>query len=216
MARSDTLLDPGDLLESFSNMCRESRAPDGDRQEDGWGAAWLNGGNNWSISKSTRPIWEDDDGRRKVPACRVLCLHARSASFPEHRENIEFNQPFTHDRLAFVFNGLIRGVSLPRALSGRIGSQKIWSLLQSLMKTLSPPEALARLNQILEKKSRDVQALNLGLCDGTHLSVFSRSSRNAEYYRTHLCRRPGLTLISSEPLAKLPFTPLAFGQVHSL
>jgi hypothetical protein len=39
IVRSAEALDPGALLASFAEMARLSRAPDGDRQVDGWGAA---------------------------------------------------------------------------------------------------------------------------------------------------------------------------------
>jgi len=216
MARFDAPGPPGPVVEGFSRMCRESRSPDGDRQEDGWGTAWFEPESGWSTRKSPLPIWEDDEGRQKIPPARTLILHARSASFPRHRGDIEFNQPFVKDGVAFVFNGLIRGVTFPRPLPGRIGSQKIWHLLRSLLRTRSAAEALARLNRILEKHSRDISALNLGLCDGERISAFSRASRNNGYYRLHQARRPGFILISSEPISHIPSTPVPFGRALTL
>ena len=40
IVRTSSPLDPRGLMSEFAEMARLSRAPDGDRQADGWGVAW--------------------------------------------------------------------------------------------------------------------------------------------------------------------------------
>ena len=68
-------------------------------------------------------------GVASVPSCRVLAVHARSASFARHKGVLDYSQPFVDGRHAFVFNGLLfRGVSFPARDDRAIGSQRIWDL----------------------------------------------------------------------------------------
>jgi len=205
IARFPEPTDPRAILEDFARLCRESRSPDGDRQSDGWGAAWRGGGGFWTTVKSIHPIWTDRESWGAIPPMRVLAVHARSASFPQHRENLAFNQPYLRGDLAFVFNGLIRGVSLPRAIPGRIGAQKLWHLLRGLLRDQTPEDALTRLNDLLQRRSREIPALNLGLCDGDRLVAFSRFARYPEYYRLYAASDADAAIVASQPLPGFRF-----------
>jgi len=73
-------------------MCQRSHAPDGDWQGDWWGAAWQID-KSWKIYKSLSPIWEDRDKFSTIPQTNLFVVHERSVGFPQHKNNLEFNQP---------------------------------------------------------------------------------------------------------------------------
>jgi len=208
MVKSPSPIPVGPILERFAGMAERSRAPDGDRQADGWGAGWLDQRGNWRIRKSIRPVWEDSGAFRGIPESRVFLIHARSASFPRHKEVIAYNQPFVDDAFAFVFNGFLRGVSFPFPVKGDIGAQKIWTLLSSLMATAGPETCLARLMELLDRNTRLIQALNIGICDKNHLFASCRYIGDEPYYQLHYHKAPALSMICSEPLAGFRFSPM--------
>ena len=217
MARLQQATDSSMLIERFVSMCRNSRAPDGDLQEDGWGIAWLDGSGKWLSRKSIRPILDDiPQPACNLPAAHILLIHARSASFSHHKHDIIFNQPFISDQFGFVFNGLIRGVRFPRPLPGKIGAQKIWNLLLELLKMYPPEEALGRLASYMDSCSREIAALNLGLCSRGKFYIFNQYTGNREYYTLHMSRTSNLSMICSEPLDGYAFAPVAPEQVVCL
>ena len=205
MVRSEDPLRPKDLLEKFAAMAARSWSPDGDRQADGWGVAWLNEQGGWNVRKSPNPIWTETRLFSGIPRCQVLAAHVRSASFPGQKGVVEFNQPFLAGRQAFVFNGLLQGVSFPFPVEGRIGSQKIWSLLQRSINGGGPAAGIAALVTELETHAREIQALNLGLIDGRRLFVYCRQAEAGFYYELKIHRSPSLTMVCSEALAGLPW-----------
>ncbi|MEW5901909.1 MAG: hypothetical protein AB1715_10640 [Acidobacteriota bacterium] len=210
---------PEALLRKFSRMAERSRSPDGDRHGDGWGAAWLDDAGRWRSIKSLRPIWEEHDAIRQVPASRFALVHARSSSFPQHKCVPAYIQPFLDGNYAFVFNGLLRGVSLQ--VPGRIGSQKIWVLLLTLLKQAEDGESsvlgsFAELYRILSKSSRRLQALNIGLCDGKHIYAGCQYESDADYYNLCIHDSAPLKMISSEPLEGFDFQPVQPGPVIRL
>jgi predicted glutamine amidotransferase len=263
IVRAAAPFDPRELLTEFAEMARLSRAPDGDRQADGWGVAsgllnahgtsWVppetgppskcslmsnpsarfafrdacpkavphpphhaeipNSG--WKVLKSLRPIWEDGNAWADVPSCRILLVHARSASFPSQKRDLEYNQPFFDGDRAFVFNGLIRGVAFPRPLEGRIGAQKIWSLLKPAPVAGSVEEDLRAAVELIAAHAREVSALNVGLVEGERIAVYAHPAAS-DYYRLWLAADAGVSAVSSEPLPALPFRPLPSGIVHTI
>jgi len=216
MVRSETPLRPTGLLEKFADMASRSRSPDGDRQADGWGVAWLDEQSGWNIRKSPNPIWTETRLFARIPRCQVLTAHVRSASFPDHKGVMEFNQPFLADSYAFVFNGLLQGVSFPFPVEGRIGSQKIWSLLQRSMNGGGPAAGMSILVRLLESRAREIQALNLGLFEGRRIFVYCRQTEAGLYYRLQSHQTPSLTVVCSEALAGFPWQSVPFNVVLEL
>ena len=214
MVRSAAPLAPAGLLEDFAVMAEASRAPDGDRQADGWGAAWPDGGGGWHSYKSTAPVWEDRSAFGAIPPASLFIVHARSASFPSQKGILAYNQPFVSGPFAFVFNGMLLGVSLPLRAPGDIGAQKIWALL-SLRLTASavPGEALAATAEFLERHTRSLQGLNLGLSDGVRAYALCRYESGGAYYQMYRHDSPGFGLISSEPLRSFDFVPVPKDEV---
>jgi len=216
IVRSVALFDPRILLAEFAEMARLSRSPDGDRQADGWGAAWRDPTGEWKTLKSLRPIWEDKPALADIPATRMFAAHARSASFPDQKEILEYNQPFVVGSRAFVFNGMIKRVSFPRPLEGRIGAQKIWSLLKPDPRGGPIEEALGIAVREIGSHSREIPALNIGLVEDDRIAVYCHGADGLPYYRLRIAEQDGTAAICSEPLPSLPFRLLPAGSVVAL
>ncbi len=216
IVRSAVAFDPGPLFRAFAEMARLSRAPDGDRQADGWGAAMQNANGEWRTMRSLRPIWQDGEALDAVPSGRIFLLHARSASFPDQKEMLEFNQPFVEGRRAFVFNGLLKGVAFPRPLEGRIGAQKIWSLLKPGADTGPLDGVLETAVREIASHSREIAALNIGLVEDERIAVYAHGADVLPYYHLWTAERDGRTIVCSEPLPGLPFRRLPAGSVVAL
>ena len=90
------------VVEQFARMCEQSTCLDGDWQGDGWGVAWWREGEGWSLHRVSGADL-DRDGLRAPnwPATRRLVVHARAASFPEHKGDLAFAQPYVHGPLRF-------------------------------------------------------------------------------------------------------------------
>ncbi len=217
--KSECPIDPHPFLASFAEMCRNSKSYDGDWQGDGWGvgtASQADGNPQWLTIKSLRPIWEETDTFRSIPDSRMIIAHARSASFPEHKGVRDFCQPFVGGPYAFVFNGLLKGVSLPFAAEGKIGSQKMWSILQSLLNGHSPRSATERLTTVIKANTRSIQAMNIGVCDQDHIYVYSYFTRHPDYYRLHHHISKSLKIVCSEPVVGFDFVPMIPDKLYSL
>jgi predicted glutamine amidotransferase len=216
LVKSGASLAPRAFLESFAELAERSPAPDGDPQADGWGIAWSRGSGLWDLRKYTDPIWESSALFGEFPESRCFCLHARSASSPELKKAVEFNQPFVDEHHAFVFNGFVEGISLPYPVPGRIGSQKIWSLLRCELETGGGVESLRAVQDLLNRRSRRVQALNLGLTDGEFLYGLCQYAEHEDYYRCHIHVDPQLRMVCSGPLPGFDFRPAPVGRVFAL
>lgn len=196
-------------------MAKNSKTFDGDWQGDGWGIVWKIE-NIWSLKKSLQPIWEDQEIFSSIPVSTHFLVHARSASFPNHKNIIEFNQPYIAGKYAFVFNGLLKGVALPHPVAGKIGAQKIWNILQDYLKEHSPEESLHLVKEYLLKHSKFIQALNIGLSDGVNNYGLCQYGANPDYYSLHSSRSDSQTVLSSEPFPGFSFQKAENGQVVSL
>lgn len=216
LAKSKQPIQPQDMLFSFSSMVKKSRAFDGDWQGDGWGIAWLDDANVWQLQKSLHPLWEDEHIFATFPKTRLFLIHARSASFPQHKNNIVYNQPYIAQPYAFVFNGLLKGVRLSSSISGTIGAQKIWSLLQNIIKNNTPQAALTKVKTALMKNSKEIQALNIGLADKKNIYALCFYSNHPTYYQLHYTREDNLSLICSEHIGNLTPHTLHTNQVLML
>ena len=205
---------PQDFLNRFANMAQASRAPDGDIQGDGWGMSWRED-DRWKRYTNISPIWESKGIFSRFPETNLFLVHARSASFTKDKDNVEYNQPYTSDNLAFVFNGLLKGMKFPRPLSGDIGAQKIWSLLQEFVSGNKTSSAIEMTIKELNKHAREVQALNIGVSDGRKLHVYCQFSNNTEYYTLHVHRSPEITIVSSEPIQGYVFDLLEPKKIHT-
>lgn len=205
LVKSKKIIAPQKLLAQFSKMAKKSRALDGDWQGDGWGISYKI--QKWEVYKSLKPIWEDEDSFAKIPKTSLFLVHARSASFEKDRGVIEFNQPFIYKNYAFVFNGLLKGVRLRQKVSGRIGVQKIWSLLRVNLH-LGAGKALAKTCDLIVKNTKEVAALNIGLCDGRNFFVYSQFVGHPEYYQLLRYKSPDLEIIVSEKIGHYNFSSL--------
>lgn len=199
LVKSKIPIKPSTLLTQFAKMAKTSKAPDGDWQGDGWGIAWVDGNNHWQLKKSLLPIWQTTQFFSRFPKTSTFVVHARSASFPSHKGIIDFNQPFVSGSYAFVFNGLLKGVSLPD-IPGKIGAEKIWHLLQKELQKNSPSEALKKTKALLLKNSKEIIAINIGLASFHRVYALNYFTKYPNYYALHRYQKNGLEIISSEPL----------------
>lgn len=200
--------DPRSLIAEFAAMAEASRSPDGDRQGDGWGIAWLDEAGMWRRHRSLAPIWEESLADRCPRSTRALAAHARSASFAGDRGEIEHNQPFLLGAHAFVFNGLLSGVSLPGGRPGEIGAQRVAALLGAFLKRTPPQEAVGRLGVMLAARARRVPALNLAIVGGSGIVALSQFEEHPEYYRLHHAELAGTVAVCSQPLGAAGWRPL--------
>ncbi len=181
-------------------MSKASKALDGDWQGDGFGIAWLDGSDVWQVQKSLQPIWEEKASFTQVPVTKTLIAHARSASFPHHKGLIEFNQPYIIGDAVFVFNGLVKGVTIPN-IPGKIGAEKICSLVREALQSFAPQEALEHVKRRLLDNSKEIVALNIGLATKDGIYSLNHFSRHPEYYSLHMWEQEGRRFICSEPLS---------------
>lgn len=216
MVKSDEPQRPERFLAGFAELSERSPAPDGDPQADGWGISWLEAGGCWKTRKFLAAVWESDHLFSGFPESAFFCIHARSASSPDLKNILAFNQPFIDGRFAFVFNGFLQGISLPYPVPGEIGSQKIWALLHSLLESAGPPESLEELKALLNRRARRVQALNIGLCDGENLYGLCQYAEHEGYYRCWDHVSQGLRMICSGPLDGFDFRPAPRNSVFVL
>lgn len=199
LVKSKIPIKPSALLTQFAKMAKTSKAPDGDWQGDGWGISWVDSNNKWQLKKSLLPIWEDTQYFSKFPKTTIFVVHARSASFPAHKGVIEFNQPYISDSYAFVFNGLLKGVSLP-GVPGEIGAEKIWYLLERELRKSNEREALKKIKALLLNNSKEIIALNIGLVSIKKIYTLNYFIKYQNYYNLYHHQKNGLEIICSEPL----------------
>ncbi len=213
MVKSEKPLKIEGFLIKFSEACKKSRTPDGDWQGDGWGISYLGSKNEWIVYKSINPIWEEEEEFKKIPESKFFLVHARSSSFESHRNFLEYNQPFVSGKYSFVFNGFIKGISLPFKIKGEIGSQKIWNLLLELLEGESPEKSLYILKEIILKNSKNVQALNIGLCDGKNLYGLCYYEFHPDYYSLFYNKNHSISMVSSERISGFDFRRFSPGEV---
>jgi predicted glutamine amidotransferase len=209
--KSRTPINPQPLLNSFAKMAEKSRAYDGDWQGDGWGISWLDENNNWQIYKSLKPVWKKVQSIELPKSTKMFLIHARSASFPQHKNNIEYNQPFINNPYSYLFNGLLKGVSI--TLPGDIGAQKIWNLLQSQIMKYDPNTALEKTKTILQKNSKELQAVNIAFSDKKYIYALCHYTKHEKYYQLHLYKDDNIQFICSEPLSGYSSTPISSNQI---
>lgn len=199
LVKSQNAISPKSLLTQFAKMAKKSKAYDGDWQGDGWGISFLDSKNNWQCQKSLSPIWQDAKIFSTFPSTKTFVVHARSASFPNHKGNIIYNQPYIDGEYSFVFNGLLKGVRLPN-IPGNIGAEKIWHLLKQELKENNPKEALEKTKEHLVKNSKEIFALNIGLATPNHIYSLCYFTKYPNYYQLHSYKNQELEIICSEPL----------------
>jgi len=212
IVKSKDKIRPENFLKPFSEVTQKSVAPDGETQKDGFGIAWKNNG-KWEVQKSLKPIWEEHDTFEKIPETDFLVAHARGAGFAQDRGEIEYNEPFIEGDSCFVFNGIIRKVKLDMTLEGKIGSQKIFSLLKMYFKK-NPDTALQTVNDLILEKSEKIEGMNIGLITKDKIYVLNQYDSNEDYYGLHYFENERQTIISSEKFGDYKWNKFKKGKVH--
>lgn len=196
------------LFKEFVYMSQKSRTSDGDRQEDGWGIGWRDEKGNWRSFKSLKPIWKQINFSKKLKPTTSLIIHARSASFARHKRNLNYNQPFLSDGMAFVFNGMLKGVKLNRKLKGEIGAQKIYELIKEELINNSPQKSLANVHKLLLSHTESIEGMNIGLSDGKKLFAISEFKGNSEYFKLRYYNGKAMKMICSEKIGDFKWQTL--------
>jgi len=212
LARSKKTLKPEKLLRQFALMCQNSHAPDGDWQGDGWGIAWFEK-DTWKSYKSLSPVWEDQNKFSDIPSTNLFAVHARSAGFPQHKNNLDYNQPYLGDNLCYVFNGMIRGVRIPRVLEGQIGAQKIFSFLKQEIKNNNAEATLRILDETMLKNSKLIEGMNIGFVFEGKFYILCEYSRHPAYFGLNYFQGNGLTLVCSEKISAYPWKRMTKGEI---
>ncbi|PIY68796.1 hypothetical protein COY90_04050 [Candidatus Roizmanbacteria bacterium CG_4_10_14_0_8_um_filter_39_9] len=194
-------------------MAQKSKAFDGDWQEDGWGFAWRKN-NKWLGYRSLKPVWKEKKKFSTFPETAMFAIHARSASFPQHKNNIEYNQPYINDSYSYVFNGLLKGVTL--SLPGEIGAQKIWQLLNVYLKKTNLTQAVYKTTDILKKNSRNIQALNIGIAGKNTISAYCHFTAHPDYYSLQYSDNSDIKIICSEVIEEFEFKSLPTNSLITL
>lgn len=216
LVKSSEVFSPHKILTQFSEMAKDSRTFDGDWQGDGWGVSWQDQKGEWQVKKSLLPVWENEESFRQIPRTKLLIVHARSASFVQHKNNLDYNQPFVEGKYGYVFNGLLKGVTLKQKLNGVIGAQKIWSLLKGFLLKDSVEESLSKVNEIMKETTREVQAMNIGVSDKVNIYALCQFSSNPDYYSLWYMDTPQLKIICSEKIDGFKYERANYGEVISL
>ena len=213
LVKSKQSFKPKLFLDQFADMAEMSRAPDGDRQGDGWGVAVKMLNDQFQISKNLKPVWECRDMFDAFSQTQVLAVHARSASFPNQKGIIEYNQPYIDGARCFVFNGVIQGVQLDRPLVGKIGAQKIFSLIQEELKTKNPKEVLSIVKQLLQEHARKIVGLNIGLIVNNKLYSLCEYADNSAYFGLKYFSDEHISMICSEPFGEYAWKTMQKGEI---
>lgn len=211
IVKSRETFDPNKFLEDFADMAEKSCTIENDKQEDGWGVAWREVG-AWKTKKYLKPIWESRENFGEVKSTKLLMVHVRSASFESHKDDLEFNQPFIDGSLAFVFNGMLIGVSLEKKVEGKIGSQKIFNLIRESKKS-DLEGSLLSIHHLLKNSSRKIKGLNIGLATEGEIAALCSYGQDKEYFTLHCYNSEDLNIIASEPVGDFDFKPMKNGQV---
>jgi predicted glutamine amidotransferase len=205
---SEATIEVRQMVLQFARMCQRSTDHDGDWQGDGWGIAWWHAPAGWRCYRSVMPIWTERQVLEHLPQTRHVVVHARSASFAEHKGDVAFNQPYLAGPYAFVFNGLLKGVRFPHKVPGAIGAEKICSLVQAqLQQGVTLRQALRQVYAQLERHSREVRACNMGLSNGQGYAWYNGNPRDMAYYQLHCMHQGPVRMVSSEPFGAWQWQP---------
>ncbi len=202
LVKSKEPIKPKKLLIEFAKMTKNSKAYDGSQQDDGWGIAWIDKKRQWRLKKSLSPIWKEINSFNQFPSTKIFVVHSRNPSFSKDRGILAYNQPYIDGEYSFVFNGLLKGVSLPK-VPGNIGAEKIWYILKrELKKDNNVKRVLEKTKTLLLKNSKEVIAFNIGLASSKKNKIYSICyfTKYPEYYQLHLFKYQYYEIICSEKL----------------
>ncbi|MDH5533886.1 MAG: hypothetical protein OEX81_05695 [Candidatus Pacebacteria bacterium] len=216
-------------LEDFALMCQESKTIEGDWQGDGWGVAWKNNKGEWQTHHSLNPIWDELDYLLELSGyAKELVVHARSASFDDYKDDVSVNQPYiSKDKnRVFAFNGVIYKVKLKRRLSGKIGAQKIFSLvnqearrkniLKSNLKNEDIINPLSTSFNLIKDNSEKIKGFNCVLLNNNNLSVVSDYSVEGEYFKLYKTDLNGKIVVCSQQIGNYPWQLIPKSQIIDL
>lgn len=192
-------------------MCRDNT----EWQGDGWGVGWMIEGGGWKIEKSLKPIWKDTDALHNITPSDVIMVHARGASFPYQKGDISYNQPYVDGDLCFVFNGELYGVKIKA--DGKIGAQKIFSLLKKNIQTgESAVRSLEMTRDLLLQNSRSILGCNIAFYNNGWLYATCNYTDKKNYYTVRYYSDDNLSIICSEKIGSYKWIDMEKGETIQL
>ncbi|MCP4896515.1 MAG: hypothetical protein GY906_06020 [bacterium] len=177
------------VLESFSEMCRNSR----EYQGDGWGVLHRSGLSS-SVHRSVEPIWTSNFAEFRT--ANLVLAHARSA-FRNDPPSLAHTMPFISGDIGFAFNGELHGVRLRS--QGSNGAQKIFSLADRLIRS-DPERGFQRAITAIRNHTDHIRALNIVMTDVKRIYFSTTFSQEPDYFSLHIKRSSDMIAICSEPL----------------
>jgi len=193
----------------FAEKCQKSKYWQG----DGWGICWQNKKNKWQVWKSLSPIWKNGEIFHKFPKSKMFLIHARGASFKKDKNNLEYNQPFVKEGIAFLFNGNIIGMRTSLKIPGEIGSQKVFYLVKKYIPKEGIRGAIQKVRKMVESGAKKIEALNIGICDKKKFYLLCRYEIDENYYKIRYFKAREMELVCSEEIANFPFKTMGNGQL---
>jgi len=210
-------------LEDFVEMCQDSKTIEGDWQGDGWGVAWKDSRDDWQTHHSLNPIWEDARQLLSLAGyAKDVVVHARSASFDDYKDDVTVNQPYLSldKNRVFAFNGVIYKVKLKRRLSGKIGAQKIFNLVNQEAKRKNNTERkmnpLSTSFNLIKENCEKIKGFNCVLLHNNKLSVVSDYSAEGEYFKLYSSQINGKTVVCSQQIGNYPWQLIPKSQIIDL
>jgi len=209
-------------LEDFVSMCRESRTIEGDLQGDGWGVAWKNNQGQWQTFHSLNPIWDELKTLLELGQyAQELVVHARSASFDDYKDDLSVNQPYLSEdkNRVFAFNGVVYKVKLKRKLAGKIGAQKIFSLINQEAESSSSLEKenpLTSSFNLIKQNSESIKGFNCVLLHNNNLSVVSDYTVEGDYFKLYKTDLNGKIVVCSQQIGNYPWQLIPKRQIIDL
>jgi hypothetical protein len=184
------------LMNDFSQMCKDSK----NFQGDGWGVIYKDG-DELILHRSLNPIWEDDF---ELPNTEFALFHARFAHGASTKGDVENNQPFHKDGSLFVFNGLLRRVSLD--IPGKIGAEKVLNFVLQ--------EGVENAVSEMVEHSALVKSINFLLIQGQTCIANCYHSIDPEYFELRKYQSDEELLITSYDLPSWDFDRIKHGEVQ--
>lgn len=211
-------------LENFVNMCRESKTIEGDWQGDGWGVAYRSSNGKWQTYHSLNPIWDELDQLLQVGGyAKELLVHARSASFDDYKNDVSVNQPYLSEdkNRVFVFNGVVYKVKLKRRLEGKIGAQKIFSLINQEEKRKDSLKdkninILSSAFNLIKNNSEKIKGFNCALLNNNNLSVVSDYTTEGDYFKLYKANLNEKIIVCSQQIGNYPWQLIPKSQIIDL
>lgn len=184
---------------------------------------------------SLLPIWQSVKRLpyQDFPMAQRMMVHARAASVPTTKDQLQFNQPHLSEKIGFAFNGSLVNANMREfqnmyVRAGRfdrraVPTQKLMTLLEILYEQRTDVDfpmvvALQELNRLLTEKFSQVNGMNIiaTTSEGMYALCGTHQADLRDYYtlfagQDMYCSQ--LSAVSSFPMDSLKLKSMKVGQV---